>query len=351
MNSNEVIIKLIEKIARLDIKYNDKQVQLEQMIIDQSNQKGLIKDLVKIIKVLKVDQEKQIESLKIGHKNQIEELKNEILELNKEIQQIKKLIPNIFSKIIKQKELQMIKKWISDQQINLELIYRATADGFEVQKIYEKCQDKSKVIMLKETNQNRRFGFYTDLFIKSYNAIFISQNPNSIFLFSLDLQQKYTSNESNFQYAFYSNYSFLAVGGGSNIRLYDNSNQNNDSYVNNISYGKKKDLQEMLQMEEDSILRQFNMSLNKMLGIFVLEFDVTTVKIKLKQYILQIVIFHHQNRRNQDQIVLQKQQDEHESLQSSFQFSFQGKAYIASLQVIDYRLEITVMIEEQSHFQ
>ncbi|KAL4513074.1 hypothetical protein ABPG72_017759 [Tetrahymena utriculariae] len=242
INTNEVLIKLAEKIARLEIKSNDQQVQLEQIIKGQSNQTGVIKDLNKLIEVLKEDLLMQIESLKIDHKNEIQQLKNELQQQNKEILEIYKLMPKMFSKIIKQKELQLIKKWIGHTLVNLELIYRATVDRFEVQKVYEKCKDKSKAIMFIETNQNRRFGFYTDLLIKSYEGNYITQNPNNIFLFSLDLKQKYTSNESNCQYAFFSKDSFLAIGGGNDICLYTSQNDNNHSYVKSFSYGKKEGL-------------------------------------------------------------------------------------------------------------
>ncbi|KAL4513075.1 hypothetical protein ABPG72_017760 [Tetrahymena utriculariae] len=230
INTNEVLVKMSEKIFSNETKCNSKQIQLEQMIKDQSSQIEQMKDcLTKQIEEMKDILSKQIESLKEEHQNQIQELKKEI---------------NLktFSNIILQEDFEIIKKWISDKQINLQQIYRASIHGFSIEKIYEQCKSKQKVVLLIKTIENKRFGFYSDLEITNSNGSFISQNPNNIFLFSLDLKQKYTSNESNCQYAFKSNSSCLAVGGGHDILLYSNSNSNKTSYVSSHSYGKKEGL-------------------------------------------------------------------------------------------------------------
>ncbi|KAL4513071.1 hypothetical protein ABPG72_017756 [Tetrahymena utriculariae] len=233
INTNEVIIKMSEKIVNLETKYNNKQIYLEQMKKDTSCQIEQMKDcLTKQIEEMKDIQSKQIESLKVEYKNEIQELKNEINLIQSKI----------FSNIISQEDLEIIKKWISDKQINLQQIYRAYFHGFQIEKIYEQCKNKQKVVLHIKTTENKRFGFYSDLEIKNSNSSYSTQNPNNIFLFSLDLKQKYTSNESNCYHAFYSNGSQLAVGVGHDIQLQSNSNSNKDSYVSSHSYGKKERL-------------------------------------------------------------------------------------------------------------
>ncbi|KAL4472251.1 hypothetical protein ABPG72_013884 [Tetrahymena utriculariae] len=235
INTNEVVAKLCETISTIQIKSSNQQKQLEQILKDlstQSSQNELIKDLlVKQNKQMKEYLAQQIQSLKTELQNQIQETKNEIA-LNYQ---------KMFSNIISFEDGEVIKKWVSDKQIYLQQIYRATQHGFQIEKIHEQCKDKSKVILLIKTKEGRRFGFYADCQIKNYIQ-WLAQNPNNIFLFSLDLKQKYTSNESNYSSAFYSDNNFIAVGGGNDIRLYTNSNSNNNSHVSQSGYGKKEGL-------------------------------------------------------------------------------------------------------------
>ncbi|KAL4490002.1 hypothetical protein ABPG72_009301 [Tetrahymena utriculariae] len=174
---------------------------------------------------------KQIDSLKLEHQNQIQQLLNQITSLQE----------NQLNNIAQFDELEMIKKWISDKQINLKLIHTATANGFQFEKIYEKCSDKCKVILLVKTKEGRRLGFYADCF-KNQNGLWQLQYPNNIFLISLELKQKYTSNESNCQEAFYSSSLNILLGQGRDFHLFTNSNRNDTSYVNQKSHCQKEGL-------------------------------------------------------------------------------------------------------------
>ncbi|KAL4490004.1 hypothetical protein ABPG72_009303 [Tetrahymena utriculariae] len=129
-----------------------------------------IKDLAKQIELMKEVLIKQIDSLKLD---------SALIKLN--YLTVKKLAQQ-YCTIWRIRNDQ---KWISDKQINLKLIYRATANWFQFQKIYEKCSDKCKVILLVKTKEGRRFGFNADCF-KNYNGLCQSQNPNNIFLFLLN---------------------------------------------------------------------------------------------------------------------------------------------------------------------
>ncbi|KAL4500521.1 hypothetical protein ABPG72_002945 [Tetrahymena utriculariae] len=221
---------------------NDLQIKISKLLEEQSqNIKNFESNLKEYRTNLFKEFEQQDQIIQSFQKNLKDFISsNDIFNINypKEFENQK-----IFysSQIISYEESQMIKKWISNKFFIFKKIYKATQDGFEMENILQKCQDKRKVIFLIKTNQNRRFGFYTDLEIKIYNN-YVAQNPNNIFLFSLDLKQKYTSNESNCQYAFYFNSSGLAIGAGNDIYLHSNSNSNYDSYVNCYSYGKKEGL-------------------------------------------------------------------------------------------------------------
>ncbi|KAL4490010.1 hypothetical protein ABPG72_009309 [Tetrahymena utriculariae] len=222
ISSQEIIVKLSKKISNLETKCNQ-QAQLEKIIIDQQNQIDQMKNYF----------EQQLEMFK----KQIQELKNEGQRQNNQAQFS---LGNLQSNIV-QGETQMIKAWISDQQIILRLIYRATVDGFQIEKIYEKCKDKRKVVFILKTKDNKRFGFYTDYQIKNYNGSYVSQNPNNIFIFSLDLKQKYISNQPNCPKAFYSCSQYFSVGPG-DIFIYSNSNSCNNNCVNSFVYGTQQGL-------------------------------------------------------------------------------------------------------------
>ncbi|KAL4489990.1 hypothetical protein ABPG72_009289 [Tetrahymena utriculariae] len=228
INTNNVILKMSEKISNLEVNY---QKQLEQNIKNQSGFTEQIKYLAKQIELMQEVLIKQIDSLKLEHQNKIQQLQNQIT-----------LQENYLFNIVQFHEFEMIKKWISDKQINLKLIYKATVHGFQFENLYEKCQNKCKVILLVKTKEGKRFGFYADCQIK--NCYWQAQNPNNSFLFSLDLKQKYTSNQSNCQITFYSNYEQIRLGEAGDFNLQRNSNNNNSSYVNSKSYGQKQGLTE-----------------------------------------------------------------------------------------------------------
>ncbi|KAL4482761.1 hypothetical protein ABPG72_022321 [Tetrahymena utriculariae] len=232
INTNDAIIEFCERISNLEAKSTNQQNQIEQIIKDQSIQIQQLKDsFAQQIQQMNNAQLRQVEQLMTEHKNQMKELKNEISLMRQKM----------FSNILLEGEQEMIKRWIGNNQIQLQQIYRATINGFQIQNIYDCCRDKQKVVFFIQTTQNIRFGFYADCSIKNYNG-YLTQNPNNFFLFSLDSKKKFTSNERNSSDAFCSCGDYLALGPGHDLALFSNSNSNNSSYTDCSGYGRKEGL-------------------------------------------------------------------------------------------------------------
>ncbi|EAR92459.1 TLDc domain protein (macronuclear) [Tetrahymena thermophila SB210] len=183
------------------------------------------------IQILKEENEKQ--------KKIIFQLRNTIKYYEEKQQPIYQ--ENQFNQILMPKEKDLISEWITQggREISLQPVYRATSDGFQIKNIYQKCSEINNLIVLIQTEQNKRFGFFTNLEIKDNGYQFITQNPNEIFLFSLDLKQKFTSNKINCEHAFYSNDSYFSVG-QNDILIYTNSNESEKSCNNFGCYGEKQ---------------------------------------------------------------------------------------------------------------
>ncbi|KAL4473634.1 hypothetical protein ABPG74_022498 [Tetrahymena malaccensis] len=182
-------------------------------------------------------------------KDEIQKYKNIIQLMSKKIKFLEdQLQPknlnsqqNKFSQIIKNTEIGLISEWLTqgEREVSLQPIYQATSDGFQIEKIYEKCSELNNLLVVVQTDQNKRFGFFTDLEIKDNGYQFIYQNPNKIFLFSLDLKKKYSSNKRNCEHAFYSNNSYFSVG-LDDIKIYTNSDKSYKSLNNFGCYGEKE---------------------------------------------------------------------------------------------------------------
>ncbi|EAS05885.1 TLDc domain protein (macronuclear) [Tetrahymena thermophila SB210] len=234
LNWNEIISQLSQKIVNLE-KKSEHQKDLLEKFQQQSNKEIEQFKESHLFQVQQVHQnlQKQLQEYQQDSSTQINLLKNEITLLKPKQK---------FSKILYVDEIEMIKNWINkdNTQMNLELIYRASEHGFTIQKLYERCVNRTPLILVVKTTLKKRFGFYTDQAIKDYGGQYLTQNPNNLFIFSLDLKQKYTSNDSNNSNAFYSNSGHLALGGGHDFALYSNSIDNASSYNAFSGYGKNQ---------------------------------------------------------------------------------------------------------------
>ena len=72
---------------------------------------------------------------------------------------------------------------------NLNLIYRATRDGDELNNFYDKCSNIKDIILLIKSENNAKFGGYTKIGFKKVNSE--KYKDNSAFVFSFDKEKIY----------------------------------------------------------------------------------------------------------------------------------------------------------------
>ena len=183
-NSNEILLKIPTK---------NKLVPYIIFNIPQKERdfKNCINDLESLIS-------KSNDSFNVNYcillKEIAERHENEINLLKKEIEDIKNIInkKNIFpsSKIIDNKQWEIIKDWINpNEKINFNLIFIKSRDGSNVSDFHKFCDNKGKIILLIETNNNLKFGGYTPL---DFDTSGQGKNDDNSFLFSITNNKKYT---------------------------------------------------------------------------------------------------------------------------------------------------------------
>ena len=153
---------------------------IQELKAEINNQNNIIKN--KDIKIKELENQLN-ENLK-KHENEINLLKKKIEERKNII--IKK---NIFpeSTIINNKQWNLIKDWINPIKFNL--IFKKSRDGSNVSDFHRFCDNKGKIILLIETNNNFKFGGYTPL---DFDESGQGKNDNNSFLFSITNNKKYT---------------------------------------------------------------------------------------------------------------------------------------------------------------
>jgi len=102
--------------------------------------------------------------------------------------------------------------------LDLELIYRASRDGFAAKSFNSRCDNKGKTISIIKSEHNQIFGGYTDISFNSTVNNYIPGNGNT-FVFSLS---KNTMHECyRKEYEIYSHSSYLMCFGGHDMCIYD----------------------------------------------------------------------------------------------------------------------------------
>ena len=169
--------------------------------------------------------------LKIQEINELKLKIQEINEIIKPIQEEKLRIEKIQkqfleSKIISEKdEKDLILKWINPKSnIKLTLLFQSSRDGDRLSTFYNKVSNKSSILIIIKSNYGYRFGGYTTLNFQNTNNY---KQDEKAFIFSIDKKKKYNNTQA--QYAIYTQSSYFAFGGGHDFYI-------NDQFKTNSNY-------------------------------------------------------------------------------------------------------------------
>jgi uncharacterized coiled-coil protein SlyX len=94
-----------------------------------------------------------------------------------------------FSKIVKKEDIELIKKWIDEDNFNkvdFKLLYRATLHGKEAKDFHRRCDKKGSTITFIKTDNSRVFGGFTNLHWESRKSVTYKANDGQAFIFSID---------------------------------------------------------------------------------------------------------------------------------------------------------------------
>ena len=140
------------------------------------------------------------------------DLQHEILDLTKgETMPQSKILTN-------PEQLNLLKKWLKKDVLNLKLLYRGSKDGFTGNAFHNKCNNKNETITLIKTQTgNKIFGGYLDKPWQTKEAWITSSN---VFIFSLTNKEKYKLIAGNENYGAYCGASYgPSFGGGYDFHL------------------------------------------------------------------------------------------------------------------------------------
>jgi hypothetical protein len=123
-------------------------------------------------------------------------------------------------------ELGMIIKNINtdNQQIILNLLYKASADSDKASVFHKKCDKAKSTLVLIETDKGRRFGGYTSV---SWKGKCLKKRDRDAFIFSLDNMKIYENIIGEKAIGCYPKFGPIFLG--CQIRIYDNAFKNGGS--------------------------------------------------------------------------------------------------------------------------
>mmetsp|Transcript_23722 Transcript_23722/g.20609 ORF Transcript_23722/g.20609 Transcript_23722/m.20609 type:complete len:297 (+) Transcript_23722:394-1284(+) len=123
-----------------------------------------------------------------------------------------------------------------DFTVNLQ--YRASQHGYNAKDFHQRCDGKGPTLTLVRASTGRTFGAYTDQEWASDDKY---KSSSKSFLFSIDLEEKYELKPGHEQYSSRSAYNLgPCFGGGYDLRLSDNFQNNQCSGYIGFSYETKK---------------------------------------------------------------------------------------------------------------
>ena len=185
-------------------------------------------DKVKEIDLLKTEikeLEKENQNLKENF-----ELYNKVFLPTEEIKRLKSI--NIDSHILKIYEINLIEKGVQKnlkKKINkYTLLFRASRDGYRASNFHSKCDGKTSTVTLVETTTGRRFGGFTDAQWDQNSSYKTGSNG---FIFSLDNNEIYYNKDNRYNINCNSSYGPM-FGGGCDFYICDSCNSSNSSYDN-----------------------------------------------------------------------------------------------------------------------
>ena len=111
------------------------------------------------------------------------------------------------------------------------LLYRASENNFSCHKFHQECDGKENTLVVAKTEFGKVIGGFTPLRWNT-TSNYVQDYERKSFLFSVDLEEKFTNN--NPQYGIYGNASYgPTFGGGHDFYIAENSaNSVNTSYFN-----------------------------------------------------------------------------------------------------------------------
>ena len=210
--------ELKNRINQLEIfKYNIEEQDInDQLIIRNQDNKEEIESETKSKKTKIKQKEENNKKLPLNEKL---ENKNSKIKLEKEYD------PDyVKGEIIHSiEELTMIIEKINknNNQITLNLLYKATADSDEAEVFHRKCDEAKNSIVLIETDKGKRFGGYTSV---NWKGKGLNKKDKNSFVFSLDNMEVYENIKGEKAIGCYPKFGPVFLG--CQIRIYDKAFKN-----------------------------------------------------------------------------------------------------------------------------
>ena len=225
-------IAIKNKINELNDRINELRLANQKYINDLQSLKAQSDSLL-------LNQQQEIENLKTINEQFLKEnkdLKNMLNEKNDPDSEV------IKGDIIKsQNELEFLtQKIVRDyQNLNLDLIYKASVDGDKAEIFHSKCDQAGNSLVLVETDKNARFGGFTSC---SWSGNCEEKYDENAFVFSLNKLKIYDIIPGNNAIACYPNCGPVFLG--CQIRIYDNALTNGGStFKKGVNYNTEEDFE------------------------------------------------------------------------------------------------------------
>ena len=215
-----------------------KELNLDITVENLCEEMNILKSENKKLKEENEDFKKRINILE----KEMKEIKEKLLPLKEEKVKEESFFPE--SKILKNNEdKQLIFNWIKpNAKIKLTLLFQASQDGDKISTFYSKVGNICPTIILIKTKAGFKCGGYTTNTWKNINNY---KKDELAFLFSIDKKKKYPVIKEKITNSIYTCGSYIAFGGGHDLRIDDQFKANTIQYCNfpyTYSNGDKSEL-------------------------------------------------------------------------------------------------------------